>query len=104
MPNTVHSTARPGARLQVESWPEGNRLTVVTIGDKLTTAGVGAILSTLGTYYAGLTAAQQAALNPTVVATPYTVTAAVLAADLATVAASITTNVRASGNTAVNNP
>jgi hypothetical protein len=104
MPNTVHSTSRPQTRMQVESWPEANRLTIVSVGDKLTTAGVAAILSTIGTYYAGLTAAQQAALTPGVRISPYYADIAVLAADAATVAASITTNIRTAGNTTPNLP
>ena len=102
MPNQVHSVPQPNTRMQVESWSEGNRLSVVGQGDRLTTAGAAAILSTLATYWAGLTAAQQAALTPGVTMSPYRVDAAVLSADLPTVAASITTNIRTAGNTTKN--
>ena len=102
--NVVHATPRPHARMQIESYPESGRITVIGTGDKLTTAGIAAILTTLGTYYAGLTAAQQAALTATVRITPYNVDAAIQGADAATVAASLTTNVRTSGNTTPDRP
>jgi hypothetical protein len=107
MPNQFHGVPTPTARMQVESWPEANRLSVVSQGDRLTPAGVAAILGTLQTYYAGLTAAQQATLAPLVnqqfvIMSAYHVEAAVLAADLPTVAASVVTNVRVAANTTRN--
>jgi len=102
MPNQVHAVPQPSTRMQVESWSEGNRLSVVGQGDRLTTAGAAAILSALGTYWTGLTAAQQAALTPAVTMTPYRVDAAVLGGDLPTVAATITAAIRTPGNTTKN--
>lgn len=104
MPNQTHSTPLPTCRMQVESWSESGRITIISTGDRLTTAGIAAVLSTMGTYYAGLTAAQKAALAASVFLTPYSLAAVVQPADVATVAASLTTNIRTAGNTAVNNP
>ena len=69
----------------------------------LTGAGLVAIVATLSSYYSGLSAANMtklvAATNGVLLnVTTANITAAVLAADHVTVAASLTTNVRASGN------
>jgi hypothetical protein len=93
--------------MQIESWPDGQRLSIVSTGDRLTTAGMAAVLTTLGSYYAGLSTAQQAKLaalvnNQLVALSAYNLTCAVLAADAAAVAASLTTNVRTAGNTTPN--
>jgi len=107
MPNTVHGTPRPQARFQVESWPDANRLSVVSTGDRLTGAGVAAVLATLNTYYTGLSAANVAALatavnNQFVAISAYRIDAAILAADLAAQAAAIVTNIRTAGNVTPN--
>jgi hypothetical protein len=109
MPNTIHGTPRPQARMQVESWPEANRLSIVSTGDRFTVAGLAAILATLQTYYAGLSTTAGANLaaavnNQFLTVSAYRIDAAVLAADMATQAAAIVTNVRTAGNTAVNTP
>lgn len=59
----VHSSPlATGSRFQVES--VSGRLTISTIGDKLTGAGVAAVLAVLSTYYSStLTAPQLAALK-----------------------------------------
>lgn len=60
---TVHaSPAALASRFQIES--VSGRLTIGTIGDKLTGAGVAAVLAVLSTYYSStLTAPQLAALK-----------------------------------------
>lgn len=60
---TVHaSPVALGSRFQVET--VSGRMTIATVGDKLTGAGVAAVLAVLSTYYSStLTAAQLAALK-----------------------------------------
>ena len=70
----------------------------------LTPAGIAAIVATLDTYYGGLTGTQLTTLGKAVngqwlKVSAAAVEAAVLPADHATVAASLATNVKASGNT-----
>jgi len=61
----VHSSpAAIGSRLQVES--VAGRLTVTTLGDKLTAAGVAAVAAVIDTYLnSTLSAAQRTALSAT---------------------------------------
>lgn len=110
MPNpTTYSAPTNIVPITVEGLSEANRLTVrghtdpSGIENVLTGPGLAAVLATLSTYYSGLTTAQINALlaaNNGVllhVTAPH-VTAAVRAVDHSTVAASLATNVKASGN------
>jgi hypothetical protein len=106
---TIHGAPTPGATVQVESRPESSRLFVrvrelAGTNQKITPAGIVAIIATLSTYYSGLTAAQLAALSAAagdqwLRVHAGEVSASVLPADLSTVAASLLTNARTSGNT-----
>lgn len=61
-PVVLASPLAHGARFQTET--VGGRLTVATLGDKLTGAGVAAVMAVLSTYYGStLSAGQLAALK-----------------------------------------
>ncbi len=101
---TVHSSpAATGARLQVES--VSGRLVISTLGDKLTPAGVAAVLGALDTYYTStLTGAQRTALAANTGDTYVTVNAGKVLAAVApgtesALAANLVTVLKTAGNT-----
>lgn len=101
---TIHSSpAATGARFQVES--VSGRLVVATLGDKLTAAGVAAVLGVLDTYYGTtLSVGQRAALLLATGDTYVTVNAgkvfaAVAPGTEAALAALIVTALKTAGNT-----
>lgn len=108
VPSTV-APPTPTAAFQVEIRPESARIFVRArelggVNQKLTPAGIAAALATISAYYSSLTAAQATMLaglagDQWVNAHAAEVAAAVLPADMATVAATLTGNVRAAGAT-----
>jgi hypothetical protein len=100
----VHSNPLgTGSRFQVES--VSGRLVVATLGDKLTPAGVAAVVAVLDTYYTStLTGAQRTALSAATGDTYLTVNAgkvlcAVAPGTEAALAALLVTGLKISGNT-----
>lgn len=110
MPNpTTYSQTTNTVPVSIEGRAETNTLHirghVDTAGNEqtLSPAGLAAVVATLSTYWSGLTGAKLSALVASnngrlVHASGPSVTAAVLAADHSTVAASLATNVKTSGN------
>lgn len=99
----VHaSPAAVGARFQVET--VSGRMTVATLGDKLTGAGVAAVLAVLSTYYSSTLTAPQLAALKNVTGDNYVsvgsceVFAAVAPGTEAALAALVTAAVKAAGN------
>jgi hypothetical protein len=107
--STVHSAPTNAVPVQIESQPSSARIFVRVreiggLNVKFTPAGIAAVLATLSTYYSGLSTTAAAALTAIsgdqwCSVSAYEISAAVAPGDLATVAASLSTNVKTSGST-----